>query len=172
VPAVVQPPAPGAATVEQTPTVAPAAFVHEPPQQSRSAPQASPFWTQNEGDDAQTPPLQNCEQHSPPAAHGLPAVLHVVLSGVHFPPSHLPPQHSALPPHGALSAMHWDWEHLFATHETVQQSGPAVHASPGSAHARPPDVAVAVGSAASASVEASTGASGAAISLPQPVGER
>jgi len=47
-PAVVHPPAPDAAAMPHVPSVAPAAFVQSPPQQSRSAEQASPFCVQNE----------------------------------------------------------------------------------------------------------------------------
>jgi hypothetical protein len=47
---------------------------------------------QNEGDAPQMPLLQNFEQQSPPAVHGLPEVLHVAFSGVQVV-AHLPPQH-------------------------------------------------------------------------------
>ena len=54
-PAVVQLPAPGAAATPHVPSVAPAALVQSPPQQSRSAEHASPFCTQNEEAAAQIP---------------------------------------------------------------------------------------------------------------------
>jgi hypothetical protein len=137
-PAGVQPPAPGASTRPQTPSVAPAALVQVPPQQSRSAAQASPFWTQNDGAAEQNPPVQYVEQHSVPAVHGLPDVLHVVLSGVQVPPVHFAPQHCASDVQAALSARHWSFEHLPPAHVNVQHWVPVVHAAPGSPHARPP----------------------------------
>jgi len=67
--------------------------------------------------------LHACEQHSAPPTHGLPSVLHVVLSGVHVPPApHAPPQHSPLVVHAALSATHWVPEHTLLTQLTEQQS--------------------------------------------------
>jgi hypothetical protein len=48
VPAVVHPPAPDAEATLHVPSDAPAAFVQSPPQQSRSAEQASPSWVQKE----------------------------------------------------------------------------------------------------------------------------
>jgi hypothetical protein len=48
-------------------------------------------------DDAieQRPPAQSCEQQSEFCEQVFPDVLHDVLSGVHVPPPHLPPQHCA-----------------------------------------------------------------------------
>jgi hypothetical protein len=41
----------------------------------------------------QCPPTQSCEQQSELCEQVFPDVLHDVLSGVHVPPPHLPPQH-------------------------------------------------------------------------------
>jgi hypothetical protein len=132
VPAIVQSPAPAALTVLQRPSAAPAAFVQLPPQQSRAVAQASPFWAQNEGA-VQRPSLQRVEQHVPPASppHGLPVVLHVVLSGVHLPVAHFPPQHSPSVVHAALSAMHCFAPHLPPMHAPLQHSVVAPHAVSG-----------------------------------------
>ena len=119
-PAVVQPPAPEATAIPQMPIVAPLGLVQRPPQQSRSAPQASPFCTQYEEAAAQRPPLQSFEQHSPLPAQGLPELLHVVLSGTHAPAVHLPPQHWPSAVHAPLSAMHCLFEHAPPMHENVQ----------------------------------------------------
>jgi hypothetical protein len=115
--------------------VAPAAFVQVPPQQPRSVEHASPCWLQNDGG-AQKPSLQSFEQHSllPPSGllpHGLPEVLHVLLSGVHLPASHLPPQHSPSPVQAALSATHCFAPHFPPMHAPLQQSVFAAQASSG-----------------------------------------
>ena len=55
-----------------------------PPQQSAGLLQMSPVWPQYEGCE-QTPFEQKVEQHSEPAVHGLPSVLHVVFSAAHVP---------------------------------------------------------------------------------------
>jgi hypothetical protein len=135
VPAVVHPPEPAASSALHVPSVAPAALVQLPPQQSTSVPHASPFWTQNDAAAAQTPFWQSCEQQSPLAVHGLPEVLHVVLSGVHLPAVHLPPQHAPSAVHAPLSAVHCVPEHVPLTQEKVQHWLFVVHAAPAPAHA-------------------------------------
>lgn len=135
VPAVVQPPAPAAAATPHVPSVAPAVFVQTPPQQSRSPEHASPFCVQNDASAAQIPLWQSDEQQSPLPAHGLPDVLHVVLSGVHVPPApHLPPQHWPSAVHAALSAAHCLSEHVPPVHEKVQHWSFVVHADAGAPH--------------------------------------
>jgi hypothetical protein len=57
--------------------------------------------------------------------------LHVVLSGLHVPASHFPPQHSPSAAHAALSAMHCLFEHFPPTHENVQHSLFEVHVASG-----------------------------------------
>ena len=131
--------APGALTVPHVPSAAPPALAHAPPQHSKSPAQTSPACTQKDGL-PQTPPLQVFEQHSPPAAHGLPDVLHDGFRGAHMPPptpsgAHRPPQHSASVPHAALSATHWRVAQVPERHEKVQHSVPAAHAAPGALHA-------------------------------------
>ena len=108
-------------------------MLQRPPQQSTSFAHESPFCAQNEGA-AQRPPEQNFPQHSAPAAHGLPCVLHVVLSGVHVPLPHLPPQHSPSVAHAALSAMHCLAAHFPAMHDSLQQSVFAAHGASGAPH--------------------------------------
>jgi hypothetical protein len=132
-PAGVQPPAPDAAATLQTPRLAPAAFVQRPPQQSRSVEHASPSCVQNE-ESLQMPLWQSFEQQSPLAAHVLPAVLHVVLSGVHVPLVHLPPQHWPSAVHAALSDAHCLSEHVPLTHENWQHSSLVLHAVPAAEH--------------------------------------
>ena len=101
-PAAVQLPAPDAPATPHVPSVAPAALVQRPPQQSRSPEQASPLCLQNDEAAAQIPLWQSAEQQSVLPAHGLPDVLQVVLSGVHVPPApHLPPQHWPSAVHGS-----------------------------------------------------------------------
>src|SRR5262245_24201024 len=68
------------------PSVAPAAMLQIPPQQSPPCTQASPVWMQYEPPSEQVPPLQRCEQHWSLVEHWLPAVLHVGFSGVHVVP--------------------------------------------------------------------------------------
>jgi hypothetical protein len=84
-----------AGTAPQVPIVMPLAIVHTPPQQSGPWVHASPFWMQNDEAMEQVPDAQSDEQHSVLAEHALPAVLHVVLSGLQVPPEHEPPQHCA-----------------------------------------------------------------------------
>jgi hypothetical protein len=73
----------------------PDAIVQTPPQQSGPCVHASPFWMQNDEAMEQVPDAQRVEQHSVLDEHALPAVLHVVLSALHVPPEHDPPQHCA-----------------------------------------------------------------------------
>jgi hypothetical protein len=134
VPAVVQPPAPDDDATPHVPRLAPAAFVQRPPQQSRSVEQASPFCVQNEAS-PQMPLWQSCEQQSPLAAHVLPDVLHVVLSGVHAPLVHLPPQHWPSAVHAVVSEAHCLSEHAPPTQAKLQHSSLVLHAVVGAAHA-------------------------------------
>jgi hypothetical protein len=104
-----------------------------PPQHSNPVVQTSPVCVQNEGWLLQTPLLQKFEQHSAPEPQGLPDVLHVVLSGAHFPPpvpfgTQEPPQQSVPTPHAPLSATHCCAAHVPPTHENVQHSLPAPQA--------------------------------------------
>jgi hypothetical protein len=129
--------APGApSTPPQTPSSAPGCLVQLPEQHSVFVAHTSPSWTQNDTPTEQRPLLHSLEQHSPLAVHGLPEVLHVVLSGAHVPPpvpfgAHLPPQHSASFPHAWLSATHCFAEHWPPMHDVVQHSVGTAHAAPG-----------------------------------------
>jgi hypothetical protein len=132
-PADKQPVVPGAAVTPQTPTLAPAAFWHAPPQHSLSTAQMSPSCVQNEGLPLQTPPWQSFEQHSLFAAHRLPLVLHVVLSGVHvLLGPHTVPQHSEPCVHGWLSLMHKVCPHFPPVQFRLQQSVATAQLSPAS----------------------------------------
>jgi hypothetical protein len=109
---------PGALTVApHVPSRAPPTITQFPPQQSAFVAQTSPCCVQNESPLAeQRPLLHRPEQHSVLPPHGLPDVLHVVLSGLHFiapvPSSaQLPPQHSSFVVHAWLSAVHCLVEH-------------------------------------------------------------
>ncbi len=64
----------------------------------------------------------------------LPDVLHVVLSGVHVPLVHLPPQHCPSAVHAALSDAHCLSEHVALTHENWQHSSLVLHAVPAALH--------------------------------------
>lgn len=91
--------APVADATSHTPSAAPLALLHCPPQHSASVAQASPVCVQKEGVPLQTPLVQTLEQQSAFAAQVLPAVRQEEFSGAHFevPPSpvaeHTPPQH-------------------------------------------------------------------------------
>jgi hypothetical protein len=88
--------------------VCPAAITQSAVQQSASRAQASPGCTQKDAPSAQCLLASHKpEQQSPFALQLLPAVLQLVLSGVHFlvaPQS--PPQHSSLLLHAAPSETH------------------------------------------------------------------
>jgi hypothetical protein len=73
-PATWHPVVPGALGWRQSPSVAPPALLHSPPQHSASVAHASPVCTQNEPPAEQAPLLQSFEQHSAFAMHELPAV--------------------------------------------------------------------------------------------------
>jgi hypothetical protein len=97
-PAGVQSGVPAAGAMPQTPRLAPAALVQEPPQHWPSVVQASPSCVQKDDLALQTPFVQSFEQQSALAAQGLPLVLQVELSGLHVfapasPAAQLPPQH-------------------------------------------------------------------------------
>jgi len=79
----------------QVPTLAPAALLQVPVQQSGPDEQTSPNWAQKE-ETAQTPFLQSFEQQSALAAQVLPSVLHVPFRGWQVPPAQVPPQQAPL----------------------------------------------------------------------------
>src|SRR4051812_30610047 len=89
----------GVVIAEQVPAEAPAATVQAPVQQSASWKQMSPTCVQYEICDgaAHVPPTQLALQHSPLPPHVLPAVLHVVFSGLHEPDTHCVEQHESPP---------------------------------------------------------------------------
>lgn len=122
------------ATSRQTPSVAPLAFAHEPPQQSESRAHTSPGWMQNEAPSTHAPPVHSPEQQSPAALHGLPAVLQVALSAAHVPPLQLPLQHAAddeqLAP-SAVQAAAVEQTPRLVSHCRLQQSVAAPHELPG-----------------------------------------
>jgi hypothetical protein len=88
------------------PTVAPAAMLQLPPQQSEAIEQTSPVWMQNDDPSEQVPLEQSFEQHSLPSAQVLPAVLHEAFRGAQVPFVHCPPQQSPAAVHAPLSEMH------------------------------------------------------------------
>jgi hypothetical protein len=114
----------------QVPSVAPDALVQTPPQQSVASEQTSPFWMQNDDPILHVPPEQSLEQHSSPVVHGLPDVLHTVLSVWQTPPVQVPLQQLVPLVQGLLSATHTAAAHRLPTHETLQQSVLALHAPP------------------------------------------
>src|SRR5581483_8131189 len=77
--------------------------------------------------------MQLWPQHSPSPVQALPAVLHVVLSGVQVP-LHRLEQHCAALVQARLSEMHAVAEHRLPMHWPPQQSGDLVHAAPGAPH--------------------------------------
>lgn len=132
-------------TIEQRPSVAPAAFVQSPPQHSKSFAQTSPDWLQNETFLQWLVGSHWFEQQSELWLHVLPSVrqeppaiaTHFLVPAV----SHLPLQHSASVVQASatgLSALHCVEEHVPPTHETVQQSVLVVHFTPGPKHPPPP----------------------------------
>lgn len=110
------------------PNVAPLAMLHVPLQQLLALVQTSPVWTQNDELSEQRPPEQSFEQQVALVVHALPAVLHVVLSGVHFPPAQVPLQQSPFAVHAALSDVQIVAPHLPPVHESAQHSVAVVHA--------------------------------------------
>jgi hypothetical protein len=92
--------------VSQRPSVAPAATLQTPPQQSRGFEQTSPSCAHHDEPRSQTPALQSLEQHSALEAQALPAVRQEPLKGWHLPAEQLPPQHSLLLAHAPLSETH------------------------------------------------------------------
>jgi hypothetical protein len=107
-PSWVQLPAPVVCTSWHTPSVAPVALLHQPPQQSVSREQASPGWMQKDAPSTHLLLVHKPEQQreddppsappsapgAPPALQGLPAVRQAVLSGAHLPALQFWPQHS------------------------------------------------------------------------------
>jgi hypothetical protein len=120
----------------QVPTVFPVAIVQSAAQQSLSCAQLSPGWVQKEAVSAQClVPSHNPEQQSPLAAHVLPAVEQLVLSGVHvLPVPQVPLQHSSLLVQALVSETHWADEHFPPTQLKEQQSVPAVQSPAAAAH--------------------------------------
>jgi len=80
-------------TTLQVPSVAPADFVHRPPQHARSVAQASPFWVQYDTEIWHVPFEQRPEQQSVLTLQVFPPVLQDVFSAAQVPFVHLPPQH-------------------------------------------------------------------------------
>src|SRR5262245_13015669 len=105
-----------------------------PPQQSMSAPHASPVCTQKDGAVSQRPSLQKCEQQSPLSSHALPEVAQPALSGAHVPSLHTLLQHSPSLSQASPSEVHWSPLQWKSTHENEQQSRPAPHDSPSARH--------------------------------------
>jgi hypothetical protein len=115
----------------QVPSVAPAAIVQTPPQQSGPCEQASPSWMQNDDAIEQCPVAsQSFEQQSPLVVHALPDVLHDVVSAWHLPPEHEPLQQSVPVMQAWLSDAHTCVAHLPPTHESEQQSSEPLHDDP------------------------------------------
>ena len=115
----------------QVPSVAPAAIVQTPPQQSGPCAQVSPPWMQNDEAIEQWPVAsQSCEQHSELAVHALPDVLQDLLSAWHVPPVQVPPQQSVPVMHACPSEAQACAAHLPLTQEREQHSSEPVHAAP------------------------------------------
>jgi hypothetical protein len=143
-----QVPAPVVWTSWQTPSVAPWAFAHQPPQQSVSREQASPGWIQKDAPSAHLPFEHRPEQHSVGAApsaavpmpllvQGLPAVRQAAFSGWQCAPLQLPLQHSAEVAQVWLSAVQLaavaqTWRAV--SHCRLQQSVASAHELPGPLH--------------------------------------
>jgi hypothetical protein len=130
VPAGGQVPTPVAPATEQVPSVAPAALVHRPPQQSRLFAHASPFWMQNDTRPSQIPLRQFFEQHSWFVMQALLAVLHELFRGTHLPPPQFALQHSAEFEHAWPSEVHVELPHDPALQTKVQQSRGLAHEPP------------------------------------------
>jgi hypothetical protein len=127
---------PGAGT-SQVPSVAPAAMLQIPPQQSPPRTHASPVWMQYEPPSAQCPPVQRCEQHWSFVEHVLPAVRQVTLSGTHVVPLHVPLQHVAEPASFEQlcpSETHWAAAQKPLAQLSEQQSVGALHCVPCAEH--------------------------------------
>jgi hypothetical protein len=132
----------------QVPSVAPAAIVQTPPQQSGPCEQVSPLWMQKEDAIEQWPEAQSFEQHSELCAHALPDVLHDLLSAVQLPPEHVPLQQSALAEHACPSETQVCVAHWPPTQESEQQSSDVLHVAPAASQltGAPPMHALARGS--------------------------
>jgi hypothetical protein len=79
------------------------------------------------------PLLQNWEQQSPAAVHGLPAVRQVVLSGTHTPAAQLPLQQAAESLHAWASATQ-DEPHVPALQLREQHSVDTAQGPPAALH--------------------------------------
>jgi hypothetical protein len=132
----------------QVPSVAPAAIVQTPPQQSGPCEQVSPFWMQNDEAIEQWPDVQSCEQHSELWVHALPDVLHDLLSAMQVPPEHVPLQQSVPAVQACPSDTHACVPHCPPTHESEQHWIDVVHGAPAASQltGAPPMQAPALGS--------------------------
>jgi hypothetical protein len=83
---------------------------------------------------SQTPALQSFEQQSALSVQALPEVRHEPLSGWHFPPVQLPPQHWPLLVHAPLSETQIFPSHTPPLHASEQQSVPAAQEPPAATH--------------------------------------
>jgi hypothetical protein len=124
------------------PSVAPLAMLHVPLQHAFPVVQTSPVCTQKDELSEQIPFEHRWLQQSALAAQWLPAVLHVVLSGVHLPLPHVPLQQSAFAVHAALSDVQIVPVHLPLVHVSEQQSVFVVHAELAAPHCPTPAVHV------------------------------
>jgi hypothetical protein len=111
------------------PSLAPAAIVQLPVQQSPSRAHTSPGWIQYETPSVHLPFSQVSEQQSEFTLHVLPEVLQDVFKGTHRLPVHLPPQHCASAVQALLSEMQAAAAHLLLSQRKLQQSVPAEQAS-------------------------------------------
>jgi hypothetical protein len=111
------------------PSVAPAATVHEPVQQSGPVEHASPACPQN--DEAWHVPFeQSDEQQSPPEAHALPSVLQLVLRDAQTFATQLWLQHSPFEVHAPRSDVQVGYWQTPPAQSPPQQSRPVVHPAP------------------------------------------
>jgi len=81
---------------------------------------------------------QIVEQQSLFAVHGLPLVLHVVLSGTQAPFVQLPPQHCVPVVHDPLSGVHDFEPQVPLVHACAQQSVALVQVAPAALHCPTP----------------------------------
>jgi hypothetical protein len=145
-PSWVQLPAPVVCTSWQTPSVAPDALLHQPPQQSVSREHASPGWMQNEEPSKHLLFVHNPEQQrdaappspgAPLALQGFPAVRHAVLSGAHLPALQFWLQHSPEVAQAWLSATQLAalaQTPVAVSHWRLQQSVASLQELPGPLH--------------------------------------
>lgn len=120
--------------VSHFPSVAPAATLQTPPQQSRGFEHASPSCVHQDEPMSQTPALQSFEQQSALEAHALPEVRHEPLRGSHLPPAQLPPQHSLDVVHAPLSETQVLPSQTPLLHAKEQQSVEELQVPPATTH--------------------------------------